>query len=541
MNMSLPIVGITLEGFQVFNEPTYIPLDRLTLLFGPNSAGKSSISDALKLYEQLLNIEPRAREIDPSLNLYDLPGETYRSRFSLYEEILPDLIDRHWRRLGGNADELVAEMGIAVVHTVDNSIDDYSIERQFAGETQRKLLIEPSYSQPIILENSWRFVRDESRLAFSYSLKIQSEFVVDYVDTTIRINLQHPFLRSIEKRVDFAAAALAYPKELSFEDGIFTVKAGVFGFHPSGRDINRKGSNWLAYAPLEDLGADPQLRSLLNQTLGELSLLIGHLMDFLNRSKSFLPETVAASRTVPTRADMILSFVDDSIAAPLKGHLPTGNTFYESLARSLISAPSDQKLADGVNRALSDHLFLDQGYRIDASLWTLSSANPKAVAYDEAAEIVELFLRDGYGSRHQFEDVGSGIGYVLPVLCALFDHQHCFIQQPELHLHPALQAAMGDVLIEAVKVAIGVKQILVETHSEHLLLRILKRIRQTHLQVNIAPELKITSDDVCVLYFDPSPDGTTTVKRLRITEDGEFMDRWPRGFFSERDQELLDE
>jgi predicted ATPase len=46
---------------------------------------------------------------------------------------------------------------------------------------------------------------------------------------------------------------------------------------------------------------------------------------------------------------------------------------------------------------------------------------------------------------------------------------------------------------------------------------------------------------VCVLYFDPSPDGTTSVKRLRITEDGEFMDRWPRGFFAERDQELLDE
>jgi predicted ATPase len=82
---------------------------------------------------------------------------------------------------------------------------------------------------------------------------------------------------------------------------------------------------------------------------------------------------------------------------------------------------------------------------------------------------------------------------------------------------------------------------LIETHSEHLLLRILKRVRQTHLKVAIAQELKINAEDVCVLYFDPSPDGTTAVKRLRITEDGEFMDRWPRGFFGERDQELLDE
>ena len=97
---------------------------------------------------------------------------------------------------------------------------------------------------------------------------------------------------------------------------------------------------------------------------------------------------------------------------------------------------------------------------------------------------------------------------------------------------------MGDVFIESIGSG---KQVLVETHSEHLLLRILKRVRQTHLQAHIAPELKITADDVCVLYFDPSPDGATTVKRLRISEDGEFMDRWPRGFFAERDQELFDE
>ena len=97
---------------------------------------------------------------------------------------------------------------------------------------------------------------------------------------------------------------------------------------------------------------------------------------------------------------------------------------------------------------------------------------------------------------------------------------------------------MGDVFIEA---SGDGKQILIETHSEHLLLRILKRVRQTHLQVNTAPELKINADEVCVLYFDPSPEGITTVRRLRVTEDGEFMDRWPRGFFAERDQELFDE
>ena len=101
-----------------------------------------------------------------------------------------------------------------------------------------------------------------------------------------------------------------------------------------------------------------------------------------------------------------------------------------------------------------------------------------------------------------------------------------------------MQAALGDAFIES---SGPVKQIFVETHSEHLLLRLLKRIRQTHLDVAIAPELRLHADDLCVLYFDPSIDGTTKVKRLRITEDGEFMDRWPRGFFGERDLELFDE
>ena len=147
-------------------------------------------------------------------------------------------------------------------------------------------------------------------------------------------------------------------------------------------------------------------------------------------------------------------------------------------------------------------------------------------------------MRDAQGRKHDFEDVGSGIGYVLPVLCSIFNQQLSFIQQPELHIHPALQAALGDVFIEAINAN---KKIIIETHSEHLLLRILKRIRQTHLQVDIADDLKIKANDVCVLYFDPLFDGSTSVKRLRITEDGEFMDRWPRGFFGERDQELFDE
>ena len=112
------------------------------------------------------------------------------------------------------------------------------------------------------------------------------------------------------------------------------------------------------------------------------------------------------------------------------------------------------------------------------------------------------------------------------------------LQQPELHLHPALQAALGDVFIEC---SSDQNQLVVESHSEHLLLRLLKRIRQSNGSRPPPAELRLGADDVSVLYFDPLPDGTTRVVRLRISDDGEFMDRWPRGFFAERDTELFDE
>ena len=160
--------------------------------------------------------------------------------------------------------------------------------------------------------------------------------------------------------------------------------------------------------------------------------------------------------------------------------------------------------------------------------------------YPNAYElIIQIYLRDENNIKLQFEDVGSGLGYVLPVLSALSSDSswEVFIQQPELHLHPALQAVMGDVLIDA---SIS-QRVLVETHSEHLLLRVLRRIRQTANGKILDERLSVSPDDVSILYFDRAKDGSTKVKRLRVSSDGEFMDRWPHGFFEERDQELFDE
>jgi predicted ATPase len=110
------------------------------------------------------------------------------------------------------------------------------------------------------------------------------------------------------------------------------------------------------------------------------------------------------------------------------------------------------------------------------------------------------------------------------------------VQQPELHLHPALQAALGDVLIDAIETD-PKSTLIVETHSEHLVLRLLRRIREG---ANAVTPKGFSTEQVAVYYFDPSLADGTRIVRLRMTPMGDFIDRWPRGFFTDREQELFD-
>jgi len=137
-------------------------------------------------------------------------------------------------------------------------------------------------------------------------------------------------------------------------------------------------------------------------------------------------------------------------------------------------------------------------------------------------------------------DIGVGVSQLIPILVRAFAQRNHLIaiEEPESQLHPALGAELGDVFIES---ALGENQnrFILETHSENLILRILRRIRQT--TDNELPEdypQKITPDDVAVLYVNPTEQGSEVIE-IPVTEDGEFAKRWPGGFFSERLEELI--
>jgi energy-coupling factor transporter ATP-binding protein EcfA2 len=147
-------------------------------------------------------------------------------------------------------------------------------------------------------------------------------------------------------------------------------------------------------------------------------------------------------------------------------------------------------------------------------------------------------------------DVGVGVSQALPIMvealeaCAVEGplgdpfllRKMLVVEQPELHLHPRLQSKLTDFFTWTAGVDSGQPlaapqrpiQWLVETHSEAMVLRIQRRIREGR----IAPE------SISILYVSPDSSGST-IKRLRLDRYGQFIDDWPDGFFVESLDEVF--
>lgn len=128
------------------------------------------------------------------------------------------------------------------------------------------------------------------------------------------------------------------------------------------------------------------------------------------------------------------------------------------------------------------------------------------------------------GPQRNLIDVGYGISQVLPVVIELLRQdapQMFLLQQPEVHLHPSAQAALGSLFC---RVADWKRQIIVETHSDHLLDRVRMDVRDG------AGALK--PEDVSILYFERG-DLSVRIHSLRIDQEGNVLDAPPgyRRFF----------
>ena len=119
------------------------------------------------------------------------------------------------------------------------------------------------------------------------------------------------------------------------------------------------------------------------------------------------------------------------------------------------------------------------------------------------------------GPQRNLIDVGYGVSQVLPVITELLrqDTPPMFLlQQPEVHLHPSAQAALGSLFCQ---VARPERQLVIETHSDHLIDRVRMDVRD-----GVG---KLKPEDVSILYFERD-DLDVRIHSIRLDEEGNVLD-----------------
>lgn len=131
-------------------------------------------------------------------------------------------------------------------------------------------------------------------------------------------------------------------------------------------------------------------------------------------------------------------------------------------------------------------------------------------------------------------DVGFGVSQVLPVIveCLYVPRRSIVIfEQPEVHLHPRVQAELADLFVDAIRAREGSVprecQFIVESHSEHFLRRLQRRIAEEEL-----------SSDDAALYFVHTAGAESRIEQLDIDPFGNIKN-WPKNFFGDEMADLV--
>lgn len=126
-------------------------------------------------------------------------------------------------------------------------------------------------------------------------------------------------------------------------------------------------------------------------------------------------------------------------------------------------------------------------------------------------------------------DVGFGVSQILPVLVLCYyapEGSTVILEQPEIHLHPSVQAGLADIFVEVAKERN--LQIILESHSEHLLRRLQRRIA----------EAQIPHDQTALYFCDMDDTGASHLLPLALDEFGN-INNWPTGFFGDEMGDLV--
>lgn len=513
------MLAIGIENFQSVRERQEVPLSGITLLYGNNSSGKSIIMDAVGVAQGLYRDMPIKRNWINYRALESGESAKLSYLFFTYQGVscLSDQRDVVSELLRPDVAEFV------------------SLQE---GDADLDLLNEYLFHTAIEVTYEWSLSSDSDCIYLSKvtikigkvgeedtDLTLLSEVVYgEEDDLQLKINTEHELFQMLKHRL----------AESPFLDGLdpskIDLETGFGNLHPV---VERY--KWSQYA----FGAPDE---------NDLGFLLAYfctvsINDFVAKAATF--EAISGIRE-PSEKKI--------------GDVYTGAPHWHALKSDVLQ----EHLGFGggygelhrVNTWLSGKDYLDSGYTLSAEFKFLVDITDLESKDFSSHDLItqlkntsqlqysKLMLKDVHtGQLIDFTDVGTGISQALPVLYCMaksgFSGGSVYIQQPELHLHPKLQASMAQVFVDSFVTNDKQTIYIIETHSELIILRLLKIIRENYETENLLKKRALLAEDVSVVFATKDDAGVTTYKNLRISKEGDFLDKWPQGFFEERDQELF--
>ncbi|MHC1698746.1 MAG: DUF3696 domain-containing protein [Geobacteraceae bacterium] len=585
------LTALHLGNFKAFADTQNIPIKPITLIFGPNSAGKSSIIHSLALAHEAsskgeLDIF-RTQVGGSSIDLGGFRQYVHRRQANRRVEWGATFDTSN---LSGRIGELLKPVGNISVHlTIGMPLDDQ--DRPIAGAYPGVISYElESNGEPVLRMSN----RPDGSMAID------------------RLNHDHPVIKQVVTALLQSYTTTQEVKESDYSALIDSIAEIVSVLRSTGGKFLPEGIDCLAQFPL--LTIDNIVSWNSSTKVGDWTSLISRLGEKgkLTSKTNWLPDNKKSWPFIPvsrgnrsddlakalrlflprTLNDLVTGLTETiqmelrrlQYLGPLRSYPPRHLAFSEHDDINWFAGGGyawdvvrkNAAVREKVNRWLNNPDRLKTPYEL--SIQNLLTIDDLGAEYEElVSNIEERFTGDEpydgdlfgelYGvleklkkndadhahiqelvlidkrteTRVSHRDVGIGVSQVLPVLVGAYASQNQIIaiEQPEIHLHPALQAELGDVFIES---ALGEQKntFILETHSEHLILRLLRRIRETadnELEDGLTP---IHADQVAILYVQPGLQNSlgSEIIEIPISADGEFMKPWPDGFFAERAREL---